>query len=119
MTHYRTTKFDLTTLLLLTLALAAMIGCSKPAATAPAKLHILAVLPGADVDVMARYAGKEYMLSVDRSGVPLSVAYYEPIAMTDAGQDLAAQLNGDEFEVTVPGRGMVRYNVEGVREVQP
>jgi hypothetical protein len=79
-------------------------------------LHITSVNPDAHIDVTASFGDKEYALSVDRSAVPLYVAYYEPIETGDVGKDFHATLSNGAFTVDVPGKGSVHYNVEAARE---
>jgi hypothetical protein len=90
-------------------------GCHRAAKNT---LHVTSVTPDAAVDVAGTLNGKAYELSVDRSKVPLYIAYYEPIDVKDIGRDFPAQLdeNSGQVIVQVPDKGAVRYSVKSVRE---
>jgi len=91
------------------------VGCHRVAKNA---LHITSVTPDAAVDVTGTLNGKVYELSVDRKGVPLYVAYYEPIDVPDVGRDFPAHIEAGsgEMAVQVPNKGTVRYSIQSVHE---
>ena len=80
--------------------------------------HVTAVTPDQAVDVFGTLNGKAYALSVDRSNVPLYVAYYEPIDVQDVGKDFPARLDESSGEVVaqVPNKGAVRYFVRAAHQ---
>lgn len=96
-------------------ALAAVMGCSRPAKNT---LHVQSFTPGATVDVVGTLNGLTYELSVDRSNAPLYVAHYEPIGVQDVGKDFSAQIeeSSGEVLVQVPNKGAVRYSIRSVHE---
>ena len=94
-------------------------GCRDVAKNAPANvLHVTSVTPDGTPGVTGILNGKEYALTVDRKGVPLYVAYYEPIDVADVSKDFPAQFeeSSNELIVQVPNRGAVRYAIRFVRE---
>lgn len=95
--------------------LAAVVGCSHPAKNT---LHVTSVTPDAAVDVVGTLNGQTYELSVDRSDVPLYIAYYEPIDVQDVGKDFPARFDKDSGEIIVQvlAKGMVRYSIRTVYE---
>jgi len=68
--------------------------------------------------VVGTLNGKTYDLSVDRSSVPLYVAYYEPIGVDGVGKDFPVQIeeSSGEMLVQVPNKGAVRYSIQSVHE---
>lgn len=96
-------------------ALVLVTGCGHAAKN---RLHVTSVTPDAAVDVTGTLNGKAYELSVDRKGVPLYIAYYEPIDVPDVGKDFQAHIetSSGEVVVQVPNKGTVRYSIESVRE---
>jgi hypothetical protein len=81
-------------------------------------LHVTSVTPDAAVDVAGTLNGKDYELRVDRTDVPLYIAYYEPINVQDVGKDFPAQLEktSGELVVQVPNKGAVHYSIRSVHE---
>lgn len=97
------------------IALAIVMGCSHSAKNT---FHVISVTPDAAVDVVGTLNGQTYALSVDRSKVPVYVAYYEPIDVRDVGKDFPARFDESSGEVIVqlPDKGTVRYSVESAHE---
>ena len=83
-------------------------------------MRVVAVAPDKDVDVVADLGKTEYELSVIRDGVPVYVAYYEPIDVPDVGHSFTAYLDSKDgtVHVAVPDRGWVRYEVVAARQLR-
>lgn len=96
-------------------SLAAVMGCSHPVKNT---LHVTCVTPDAAVDVVGTLNGQTYELSIDRSNVPLYIAYYEPISVQDVGKEFPARFDqsSGEIVVQVPDKGPVRYSIRSARE---
>lgn len=96
------------------LVLMTITGCKSR--SAPNTFHVTAVNPDSMPDVVGTFEKNEYALSVSREGVPLYVAYYEPIGLDDVGKDFQAVLANGSISINVPGKGWVRYDIQRARE---